>query len=224
MEGDADVEREKAEVRRKFEKERRSSVVGVSLGSGGEQVQAKTFFWKDARQKFAENAVEEEKEGQGLRGGVLSLSPTKTRNRRARRATTSGLLVKGICKHVNKAFEDLKVDGGLDYEAFAKVMEKITFLDDDKKEDVKLVGRAWGVYSARGRVGLETCQRLFVQVLAGLQVNNSFGEGSIVDPEEERKVRRRSKRSKHEVLPELTHPIIYHSVHFAHRSSLLPYA
>ncbi|GMI05312.1 hypothetical protein TrRE_jg6389 [Triparma retinervis] len=186
MEGEREGEREEKEVKRKFEKERRSSVVGVSLGHSGSQVSAATFFGHDAGHKFAENARIEEREGR--KGQVLSLTPTKGKNNRGRRATTSGLLVEGICKHVNKAFEELEVEGGLDYEGFARVMEKMAFLNDEKRDDVRLMGRAWGVYSIRGKVGLEACQRLFVQVLGGLEVNDSFGEGSQIDPEEEKKV------------------------------------
>jgi len=184
-EGDIEGVRREEEERRRGERERRSSVVGVKLGEGnGEEVKAKTFFGWNAGDTFAENAVKEEKEGMG--GGVLSLSPLK--GRKNRRATTSSLLVEGICKHVDRNFEDLSVESGvLDYDGFCGIMEKMAFLGDEGK-DANLVGRAWGVYGRGGKVGLDACQRMFVQILAGLEVKGSFGDGDRVDKEEEKKL------------------------------------
>ena len=115
---------------------------------------------------------------------VLALTPPK---HRARRATTSHLLVTSICKHIEAAVGEITEEDYVDAGGFEKLLERMAFLGDENfencwVEDGKLLQNLWDAYSEQfedgGRsyngVSLSGCQRLLLQVLAGLEVNEEL--------------------------------------------------
>ena len=179
--------KEKVERHEKVINEQMNSVIGVALGQRGNDVSAATFFNPVLAEKFMSNAEKEEKEGMGVGGTVLNLSPNKAK---ARRASTSHLLVNSICKHINSTFSAINPDSNfLSFQEFGMLLEQMAFLRTREEYDQRLLQKLWNLYrdDQRNMVSLESCQRLLLQVLASLEIQDSLG-GSAKDVDEERKL------------------------------------
>jgi hypothetical protein len=173
---------ERAQTQRASEKNRRSSAIGVSMGSGGD-LMAHTFKSPAAADKFVS-----ENNTPGKGGGndaVLALTPSK--NRTGRRATTSHLLVTSICRHITDAVREITDEDYVTSQGFETLLERMAFLGGDanenyREEDGRLLQNLWETFSEDHMVSLSACQRLLLQVLAGLEVNNSLSPTNVAAP------------------------------------------
>jgi len=168
------------EVRLNKECNRRSSAIGITLDNNGRDVDISNFMNAAEHERFLTEAKEEESNFEVL----MSLSPHKSRG--GRRVTTSHMLVESICKHVRAAFVEIGGDDNisLSINQFASLMERMAFLGVDSngnncEGDQVIFSDLWDLYSERdgsgSGVSLENCQRLLLQVLAGLEVKKSLG-------------------------------------------------